>query len=808
MSQRAIISGLLVAAFFIFLVQSVLFSTDTQVIAPNHSLVDFSVTKLRQTINKNPLPEGINKVIVRESADIQPQGFNLIREGNALIIEASDKSGMMYGVLELNERIQHKASLLTINVKQTPYIKKRGLKFNIPLDARNPSYDDTGDSAQNNIETVWDINFWHAYLDRMAEHRYNQLTLWNPQPFTSMLKLDKYPGLALDDIYVSNADLVSKVGVWGEAGGVSDVVLSKLTKVKKITIDEKIDFWKKVFSYAKQRGIEVHLVTWAIYTNSIQGAYGIDEQIENPNTQAFFREAIKEFVLTYKDIKGIGITAGERMPVDGEVDNWSREKWLWQTYGLGLADAKAIDPKRKIDFMHRFWYSGFDDIQKFWGDYTDHFSFSFKYLMARLYSSPEPSHIAERILTLIRENKDAKVWWNLRNDDMFVFRWGNPEYASTLYKNLPMDITEGTHMGSDGYVWAKSFSDKQITDVNYWEIDKHWYRFMLWGRLAYNPDLDKNFFISKLNYKFPSSNATVLYDAWKSASEIVPAVNRYQFQPGDRKFAPESSSSRETFRYVNDFQVARSMPKSGVMNARTYVEEMLKNAGLDNKITPVALADFMQQNADNALSGASILAKKDASLELIQTLDDIRAFAYLGLYYAEKIRAAVALEFYEKDTQQALYAKQAREAIDKAIGHWRMYRQISEKNYHPQMLARVNNLDWTELEKEVEYEKIIVELKLVNTFILPKTNDPTGQLIILYAPRLGGENRHKRMEVYTPDSAEFMVEVYEADGVFINNYHSKGSGAQRWEWFQERRGGTYYLNLKWRDLNRIIKVEL
>jgi hypothetical protein len=37
-------------------------------------------------------------------------------------------------------------------LKRTPFIKKRGIQFNIPLDARTPSCDDTREFAQNNIE--------------------------------------------------------------------------------------------------------------------------------------------------------------------------------------------------------------------------------------------------------------------------------------------------------------------------------------------------------------------------------------------------------------------------------------------------------------------------------------------------------------------------------------------------------------------------------------------------------------------------------------------------------------------------------
>ena len=101
----------------------------------------------------------------------------------------------MYGGLELAERIRLGQAQELDLVQGKPFLKKRGIKFNIPLDARNPSYDDTGDAAQENIASVWDFDFWQQQLDQMALHRYNQLTLWNPQPFTSMLKLEAFPGL-------------------------------------------------------------------------------------------------------------------------------------------------------------------------------------------------------------------------------------------------------------------------------------------------------------------------------------------------------------------------------------------------------------------------------------------------------------------------------------------------------------------------------------------------------------------------------------------------------------------------------------
>ena len=42
-----------------------------------------------------------------------------------------------------------------------------------------------------------------------------------------------------------------------------------------MTIDEKIRFWRDVMQYAHDRGIEVYLFTWNIFTFGTEGKYGI-----------------------------------------------------------------------------------------------------------------------------------------------------------------------------------------------------------------------------------------------------------------------------------------------------------------------------------------------------------------------------------------------------------------------------------------------------------------------------------------------------------------------------------------------------
>ena len=56
---------------------------------------------------------------------------------------------------------------------------------------------------------------------------------------------------------------------------VRPAMLAHLETLKKMTIDEKIRFWREVMQYAHDRGIEVYLFTWNIFVWGAEGKYGI-----------------------------------------------------------------------------------------------------------------------------------------------------------------------------------------------------------------------------------------------------------------------------------------------------------------------------------------------------------------------------------------------------------------------------------------------------------------------------------------------------------------------------------------------------
>ncbi|MDX2429439.1 MAG: hypothetical protein QNK35_00810, partial [Bacteroides sp.] len=449
----------------------------------------------------------------------------------------ADISGTMYAGLALAETIAQDGPEGIEETDSQPYIRKRGLKINVPLDARTPAYADCGDAAQQNMLVMWDMDFWKEHLDAMARNRFNTITMWNAHPFPSLVKVPDYPDVALDDVKIADIDWLEwfpKYAGRGGANGVTQEILDNLETIKHISIEEKTDFWREVMQYAHDRGIEFHIITWNIFVWGSDGKYGITDSVKNQVTIDYLRKSVRSLFESYPLLAGIGVTAGEHMK--GLTPD-EKEQWLWQSYGLGVMDAKKAFPGRPIRFIHRHWMSEIPDITKHFEGFDEdvQFDFSYKYVKARLYANTDPGFVDD---ILSKAPEGTKWWWNLRNDDIFYFRWGDPDYVREFIRNLPpAEQTEGFHMGSDGYVWGREFVSTEPESPRQLEIEKHWYRFMLWGRLGYDPTLSNAVFEKAMQHRFPGKPTRALQQVWARASRIIPAVNRFHWHDWDFQWA-------------------------------------------------------------------------------------------------------------------------------------------------------------------------------------------------------------------------------------------------------------------------------
>jgi hypothetical protein len=641
--------------------------------------------------------------------DLGAQSYTMERRGNDIAIAGGDPTAEMYGGLDVAEALglgpAALDALLANRRVRAPFIAQRGIKFNVPLDLRTPTYSDGSDSARANIPEVWSREFWATYLDEMARHRFNVLTLWNLHPFPSLVRVPEFPEVALDDVWRSRVPLGPLPFDDTGRNYVSPASLADHDVVKRITIDGKIAFWRDVMQMAADRGISVYIFTWNIFTYGAEGKYGITSDMSNRTTVAYFRASVRELVKTYPLLAGIGITAGEAMEANNS--NVTKEQWLWATYGEGVRDALKDTPARGVRLIHRFHRTAPGEITRNWQNYPGYpatFTFSFKYSVAHMYSSTRPPFIAE-VLPFLRDG--MKTWLTVRNDDIFSFRWGDPDYAREYIRNLPpAGQLAGFYLGADNFTWGRDFLDRESAGKALGAerplfLQKHWYAFTLWGRLAYDPSLPDSFFQEVLGSRFPGVDAASLFAASAAASRIIPQATRFFWGDLDFRWFPEAcvhKVGRTRFYTVADFMRGVTMPGSGILNIREWRRRTLGGKPLDG-LSPLAAAGALDGAADTTLRLVAELRAGPAAApdrELRLTLGDYEAMAHLGRYYAEKIRGACDLALFDA-TRQAAGRTSAIAHLERALEAWKRYAAVRDAQYLPNFYGRIGWIDVTAL---------------------------------------------------------------------------------------------------------------
>jgi hypothetical protein len=135
-----------------------------------------------------PTAQGEQAYALRTTTSPQPSFWAL----------GGDNNGAMYGGLQIAENINFEAFAGNYNTQESPSILKRGIKLNVPWDAKSPTYwNKMSLGSINAIPNIWDMTFWQTWFDEMARNRFNVFSLWSNHPFTSLIKLPGYEDCAI-----------------------------------------------------------------------------------------------------------------------------------------------------------------------------------------------------------------------------------------------------------------------------------------------------------------------------------------------------------------------------------------------------------------------------------------------------------------------------------------------------------------------------------------------------------------------------------------------------------------------------------
>lgn len=582
-----------------------------------------------------------------------------------------DSNGAMYGGLQIAENIGADGFSKKYNSQESPFMLNRGMKLNMPLDKRIPTYVGNwkSNSTTKAIPHVWDMTFWTKLIDQQARYRYNVLSVWVHHPFPALVKLADYPKVSLPNIE-------------GFDGF-----------VKELNHEQRVAFWREVMQYAHNRGMKFYFFNWNIHLEHAKDQYpSITESRTNATTIDYMYKSMYSLLETYPDLDGFGISAGDGMQrKDQEFNGDSNLKteWTWNTMGKAVKDYLEKNPTRKFNIIHRGIGSNPELVNKYFEPLNAlpnaSVNFSHKYAQAHMYSTTTPqwSNSVQEATKL-----ELKSFLTIRNDDYFYINWGDPQFVRDYMAGIPeKQSVEGMYIGSDGYTPSRTYFCKNDAFNGQLEVERRWYMEMLWGRISYNPQISDDVFINMLSKRFPGIPAQNLFQAWSLASRSLPKATEMIMDKWNLDFHwyPEACWSDPGrcggFRTIDGFANETSVAKgSNLCDIANSAAEKC-----EGKKSSYTVADEMQADSEKALSLVSTI-KANGNADLDMAIKNIEQMSYLGIYYAFKIRGAT----YKKAAKIDL----AREAMAKAYCYWFTYSRTMEKTYLADNFREVQLPNW------------------------------------------------------------------------------------------------------------------
>lgn len=623
-----------------------------------------------------------------DSINFKPEAFQISVENKIITVTGGDATGVMYGLFDIKEQLESGQG--TINPKtENPHVPFRAIKFNLPW----MSYR-TGEALQLHSETVRDTNYWHEFLDMMAENRFNVLTLWSQHPFHYMVKTEKYP----------------------EACPFSDEEMADWKK-----------FWEYIFREAKNRGIETYIVNWNIFVSpefakthgvaeySINNEYFINQGDTSELVKDYIRESVKTVIDTYPDLTGLGISHGEGM---GGMTPEERQIWMLESIIQGARSAS-----RKIRFIHRIPFSAnlgsggstsvdvermtrrsLDTLSCFTGSIMTELKFNWSHA----HSTPALVKVHGGELTDTYWNPlpdNYKLAWMMRNEDFFMLRWGQPEFIRSHIAENVHPYVGGYYVGSECYIPAKDFITSLEGTSNKYAFERQWMFYKNWGRLLYNPETPDSVFEQAFVNRFPDHGKN-LFEAQKKVSRVPLIVASFWNATWDFTLYSEGMLAMENNK-VKLISLQQMSEKQPMEPSYMNINEFLENGEMPvaGKISPVELADSIESFCLKALEMMETV-EPAGNVDLLYEVSDIKTWACLGLYFSNKLRAAIGYKKY-LNTGENAYHQNSVQWLEKAVENWKQVVQVTSPVYQPVPLMHFTHdrggehFHWSVIEKEV-----------------------------------------------------------------------------------------------------------
>ena len=609
------------------------------------------------------------------------ESFSISRSANTITITGGSDRALIYGCLSLAEDIRNGIALKNIKPKkEDAFLPFRAIKYDLPWDTYRHSY-----ALSLHDSTCRDTAYWKAFLDMMAENRFNTLTLWNLHPYTFLIKPKNFP----------------EASPWNDA---------------------EMQNWQNLFHaimrMANERAIDTYIIPFNIFvTPEFAKAHNVamdnlqHDYFVRGDTSAiikqYTRECVTQMLNEYPELTGMGLTLGEGM---AGMTPQQREDWMEETIIAGMQQAN-----RKSKLIHRIPFSsttgsaGITSIETekltrqamekeaamnfiegpIWADLK--FNWSHAHSTTKLIKV----HGGKLYDTYFKPASDAyKIIWTARNEDFFCLRWGVPSFVREHILQNAQPWCGGYMIGSETYIPAKDYFTKDSSDLPWsYAFERQWLFYKIWGRLLYDPDMNDEPFKAEFIRRYGNDGKNLLYASSLAGSTALRIASDFDCGWDFTLYTEGMMALDTTTKNVNyisvDWLIRQPPLDTSYVSIADYVKLTAKGFVFDRqKTTPPQLAGLLEKDCHAALSLVQHI-KTSNNKALIYEVADIKTWAYLGLHFAEKIRGGIALQTYrsngsDKDKQAAVLH------LQKSLAYWDSVISITRPLYKNMPLVHLS----------------------------------------------------------------------------------------------------------------------
>ncbi len=588
------------------------------------------------------------------------EGYFIRSNKNRIIVAGADASGVLYGCLELVDRIKaNKKFPSAISLTDQPEMVLRGTCIGLQkpyyLPGRNVyEYPYTPQT----FPWFYDKKLWLQVLDSMLDNKMNSLYLWNGHPFASLVKLKDYP---------------------------------YAVEVDEATFKMNEDIYRFLTTEADKRGIWVIQMFYNIIVSKpFAEKHNLKTQERErpilPVIADYTRKSIAAFVEKYPNV-GLMVCLGEAMEGVGNDDI----EWFTKTIIPGVQDGlKALGKTEEPPIVLRAHDTDAPSVMKAALPLYKNLYTEAKFNGEALTTARPRGAWAALHKTLSRlgsvQIENVHILANLE-----PFRYGSVDFIQQSVIGMH-EVMEGNglHLYPQASYWDWPYTADSVKEKRLLQIERDWIWYKAWSRYAWKSKRSRNDEIDYWSWlladKFGCSkeDGKNILKAYEESGEIAPKLlRRFGITDGNRQTLTLGMLMTQLinpYRYDLFTLLYEAESPEGEMLIQ-YAEKKWKGEEHIGE-TPVQIINEVKWHGDKAVNAIEKISRHitKSKEEFDRLKNDMYCYRALGNHYAQKAEAALHVLRY-KFSNNINDLEKALPLLERSVDYYRELASLTKGTY-------------------------------------------------------------------------------------------------------------------------------